>query len=321
MPTLRELLNEKAARLESVPDKLETRLITVQKELLKAVEELLSKFDIDRDGYFVVSQANFDLANELDVLLREVLDRSEYAEAVTEFAKEFNTQIGVNNAYFVEAFKGFEKSEIGELIVRQAQKNAVEILINSTPNTEFIYPIKQQIENAIVTGSRFRETLDNLQDWIIGYTDTEGTFKEGKLVAHSKQIAHDTFAVADRSYANAVAEEFNAQWFVYSGGVIKTTRPFCRERHNKYFCKKEIELWGAGTNTDTKEFKTPQQGGWQGKMDGTDSRTIFVTAGGYNCMHSIMAISIFAVPKDQIQRAIDLGYFTPTGYEKRRLGL
>jgi len=142
---------------------------------------------------------------------------------------------------------------------------------------------------------------------------------DGKIMRYSKQIEHDSFAVADRSYASAAAEQVGATWFKWSGSVIKTTRPFCEERHNQFFCKKEIELWGEGKKTEG--YKWPQSGAWAGEFPGTNARTIFSLAGGINCRHSVMAVSIFAVPIASIKRAMELGYYEPTKFEMEELGL
>jgi hypothetical protein len=319
MPTLNELLTSKADRLESVPNKFTSEIEKVQLQLIKEIEVILAQFDLDGDGNFIISEANVSLAAELDVKLRQALDRSEYGEAVTEFAKQFNVQIGVNDAYFTKAFKGFETSEIGKMIVRQAQKNAIELLINTSPDADFIIPIKQQIENAVINGARWRETIEGIQNLVVGYTDERGTFKDGKILQYSKQISHDTFAVADRSYASAVAEQVGAKWFKWSGSAIPSSRVFCVERHNKFYCKKEIEMWGDGERTEG--FETPQAGTWEGEFLGTNSRTIFSVAGGYNCRHSVMAVSIFTVPVASVKRAVELGYYTPTKFEVEELGI
>jgi len=319
MPTLNELLEAKADRLDSVPDAFLTQVQKVEKQLLVEIEDLLAQFDLDDEGNFIISEANVAKAAELDVKLRAALDRSEYGEAVTEFAKQFNVQIGVNDVYFAQAFKGFETSEIGKMIVRQAQKNAIELLVNTSPDADFIIPVKQQIENAVINGARWRETLTAIQDAVIGYTGPDGAIKDGKIMQYSKQISHDSFAIADRSYSASVAEQVGASWFKYSGNKIKTSRVFCIERHNKFFCKKEIEMWGDGERTEG--FATPQAGTWAGEFEGTNGKTIFSVAGGYNCRHSIMAVSIFAVPIEQVKRAVELGYYEPTKFEREELGL
>lgn len=314
MPTLSELLAAKNKRLESVPDKFFSDMNKVQRQLLAEVTELLSKFQKDSQGNFILNNANLRLAADVDLRLREALERSEYTEFVTEFASEFNSQIGFNEDYFRKAFPFFESSELGNQIVRQAQRNAVQLLVNVSPDSDFIYPIKQQIEQAIVNNASFQETLASLTDFVVGDDQVEG-----KILHYAKQIAHDTFAVGDASYAAAVADEVGAEWYRYSGTEIKTTRPFCAERDGMYFSRKEIELWGDGKRTPG--FQWPQSGTWAGEMEGTNSKTIFTTRGGYNCRHSIMAVSVFGVPKEDIERAISLGYYTPSAFEKKELGL
>lgn len=63
---------------------------------------------------------------------------------------------------------------------------------------------------------------------------------------------------------------------------MDTTRPFCKARAGKFFHRSEVEAWASMD--------------WAGKMAGTDARTIFVTRGGYNCQHSLLPVSKFAVP-------------------------
>ena len=314
MPTLNELLQAKVDRLETVPDAFLTSMQKVQKELFASVLEILSTLNVDANGFLEITVENVDKVAMIDVRLREALELSEYTEVVTDFAKEFNTQIVFNDEYFGAALKGFERSEIGEKIVKMAQKNAVELLVKMSPDAYYILPIKQAIENAVINGARWRDTLDVIQTIAVGNDEVEG-----KIMHYSKQIAHDSFAVADRSYSSAAAEQVGADWFKWSGSVIKTTRPFCEERHNKFFCKKEFEMWGAGKTTEG--FAWPQSGAWAGEFPGTDASSIFSLAGGITCRHSVMAVSISAVPIAQIKRAMELGYYEPTPFEVEELGL
>jgi hypothetical protein len=111
--------------------------------------------------------------------------------------------------------------------------------------------------------------------------------------------------MTDRSYTQTIADEVGYNWFLYAGGLMKTTRQFCKERNGGYYHRNEVAEW-------------PQTAGdWNGKMYGTNESTIFVTAGGYNCQHSIMPVSVFAVPKADINRNIANGNFKPSAVESR----
>lgn len=315
MPTLSRLLELKNDRLESIPDKFLSDVVKVQRDLLTHVTEILALFDQDRSGKFILNKKNLQLAGEIDLMLKEALGKTEYIEFVTEFAKEFNTQVKFNDEYFKVAFPGFTKSELGAQIVRNAQRNAVQILINTSVDAGFITPIKQQIELSVVNNSNFTETMASIQDLVVGNSEAEG-----KLLHYAKQVSHDAFAVADASYSAAVADEVGAAWYRYSGSKIETTRPFCLERIKRiFFCKKEIQMWGDGEKT--KGMNWPQDGTWAGEMAGTDASTIFSTRGGYNCRHSIMAVSIVRVPREIVIEAIKNGYYKPTAFEKEELNL
>lgn len=302
MPTLHQLIDAKNKALDDVPNRFKSQMLLVQKDAYKQIISLIGKLDQDSNGQFILNKKNQDILIEMDVLLRAVIEKTEYGEAVTELAKSFNTQQELNDDYFAKAFKGFKPSEQAKFIVSQAQANAVDLLINTSLDADFIIPVKNAIEQAVVNRAGFSETMESLQLLIEGGED-----KTGKIERYANQIAHDAFAVADRSYSSEISEQYDAEWFYYSGALIDTSREFCIERHDKYYYYKEIEAWASLD--------------WAGKMEGTNSATIFSTAGGYFCGHSIMPVSIFMVPKDVILRNIANGNFTPTKFESEELGL
>lgn len=302
MPTLHQLIDAKNKSLDAVPNRFKSQMVQVQKDAYKQILILLGRLDQDSDGKFILNKKNQDILIEMDILLRSVIEKTEYGEAVTELAKEFNTQKVLNDNYFEKAFKGYKPTDQANFIVNQAQANAVDLLINTSLDADFINPVKTAIEQAVINRAGFQETMESLQLLIEGGED-----KTGKIERYANQIAHDSFAVADRSYTSEISEQYDAEWFYYSGAIIETSREFCVERHDRYFYYKEVEDWASLD--------------WAGKMEGTNSATIFSTAGGYFCGHSIMPVSIFMVPKDVILRNINNGNFTPSKFEASELGL
>lgn len=324
MPTLKQLIAEKTKRLETVPAKFSKSVQGLQASISRDIVRLVGQLE-EKGGKFVLSKKNLLLAEEINDKLADILSESEYTQYVKQFASEFNAQAKVNTKYFQKAFGDFEK-ELAELTVKQSRNNAVALLTGEGVESSFLNPIKDIIRNAVNTGSSFSEIVKGIEDFVEG---TEGS--DGKLLAYSKQIAVDTFAVSDRTYTNAVAEENDFEWFYYSGGILEPvysksgrqiggTRCFCYERNEKYFHYKEVESWGAGNVTDGVEGKDcgfP----WSGMNANTNESTIFTYAGGYMCSHSLQPVSVFIVPKDVIQRNIDKGYFEPTEAVAEELGL
>jgi hypothetical protein len=304
MPTIREILNEKNRRLVEIPNEFYSSVQKTEQQLYARLLELLDKLKLDASGQAIRSKANLAIAEEITTQLKNTLYSSDYVKALADFSGQFNNQENLNSDYFKKAFPEFTGSELASQLVQVSRKQAVELLTGSAIDNSFFTPIKQALIDAVDMGVSRIDLIKTIQTTVIG--DPE---KEGKLLSYSKQIAHDSFALSDRSYSNAVAEDLGVEWFFYSGHIIDTSRPFCIERHNSYYHYKQIEAWGDGK--DLGKVKNPKTGLWDGAMKGTNSKTIFKTAGGYNCEHSFMAVSISDVPKTVVNRAIKDGYYKP----------
>lgn len=314
MPDFLSIIKEKNARLESVPDKFLSNVKKSERQVYENVIALLSQLD-QKGGKFVPSVKNLRIVAQINAELKKALLSSEYTKAVAQFASEFDIQNNLNYSYFEKAFELTSRSEFALAIVAQSKANAIDLLLNTSAESAFLKPLQGIIQNSVVNNSRYAETLRTIREFIEGSENFDP-----RLESYSRQIAKDAFAIADRAVSATYARELDIDWFFYSGDVIPTSRAFCRERHNKYYHRKEIEAWGAGKKTKGLELPF-KDGHWQGERDGTNEDTIFTYAGGYNCGHTIMGVSIFAVPLVDIQRNIDQGFFTPTDKERELLGL
>lgn len=295
MPDLRKIIEEKNKRLVSVPNKLYSSIEKSEAKIYQNLLTLLDKLKLDAKGNVIRSRANLIIADEITTELKKVLYSSDYIKAVSEFSGQFNVQKIENDQYFNKAFPLFEGSALADDLVVYSRRQAVTLLTGSSVDVNFFQPINKIIIDSVDTGASRIDLIKAIQDTVIG--DPE---KEGKLLSYSKQIAQDAFALADRSYTNAIAEELGIEWYFYSGGIIDTSRDFCIQRHEKYYHREEIKDWGEGKVTDVPINE--KTGLWFGAMKGTNGSTIFKTAGGYSCEHSITPVSISVVPDSVIKR-------------------
>ena len=294
MATLSEIIAEKTRRLTTVPDEYLTEVERAQKKLFPQIVEILNQLSLDASGNIILNNSNLALAANVKELVQQILSESEYISAVRTYASEMNKQAEISNELFAKAFDGFTVAANAQALFRLTQANAVDLMVNAIGNQRFADVVRENIETAISSNAGFRETVRQLQTIVTGDEEIDG-----KLLQYNKQIAHDTFAIADRNYTSAVSEQLEAEWFFYSGSEIETTRPFCKARHNEYFYYKEIESW-------------PQTAGdWAGRIPGTNSSTIYSYAGGYNCRHSIIPVSVRRVPKEKVIEAISKYGFEP----------
>lgn len=305
MPTIKSLIKQKNIRLEEVPSALLTEMERLQKKMFTDLISILDTIE-KQGGFLVASAENLKKLASLTDEIKSELFGNEYSDIVEAFVNEFDVQKVLNDEILKKEFETFESSSLAEEVLNKSKSDAIDALLGSPLDTEFLKPLDKLLTDSISTGSSWKDTVNAIQEFTTGNAEVDG-----KLMQYSKQVAHDQFAFSDRAYTNAVADELESEWFLYSGGEIATTRCFCLERHEKYFHYLEVEKWGRGE--DLGECKSGDL--WAGAVPSTNEKTIFIYAGGFNCNHSILPVSVFNVPADVIQRNIANGNYQPSEKE------
>jgi hypothetical protein len=297
---LADILKVKNERLESIPDAFQTNMVKVQKELLTELIAALGQ--LDRSGGFItLTKSNLIAVEEIANLLGQIFTEGEYLDSVTALANEFDEQALINDSYFKELDNDFTVPAIADDVFLARKAEALENLLGTGIASNVSAPIKRELVSAVTTGASYSDTLRNIQALVTGTETTDGL-----LMRYTRQLVSDSFAITDRSYTSVISEERGYDWFLYSGGLMDTSRNFCIERNGKFFHRKEVESWG----------NIPK---WDGRMKGTNSRTIFTACGGYGCQHACQPVSVFAVPKVDVERNIKNGNYKPSKVESELL--
>lgn len=308
---LEDIIALKLKRLDEVPDALDNSALKAQRQVFTSILELLDKLERE-GGLITVSSSNNVVIQEIVAALDRVLINGQYGKAVQAFAGEFPKQALLNNEFIKAAFDGIPDFTKLDLILNTTRKQAVDLLVGTKLQTDFVKPIQVLLEDAVVSGASWTKTVSQIQAFVDG---NPGIANEAKLLKHAKQISRDAFFGSDASYTHEAAEDLGIEFFRYSGGTILDTRLFCSDRNGKYYHKNEIQDWGRG-------LKVGRAGNpWQGKNPSTNAQTIFQLRGGFNCMHSLLPTSSISVPKSQLNRAIERGYFKPGAKERALLKL
>lgn len=297
MPTLDEIIKEKMERLTSVPDAMVTASNRAQQNMLIEAERLIAQMDIE-DGKFVFSDKNIQLITQISNQLEDVIIDEPYIESLTKFAREFNTQAKINNSYFYKIIDTFEPQSVYNSTLKIAQQNAVTLLSQDAVTDQIISPIKNTLLSSVTNGGSFNDTMNAIREVA---TNTEAS--DGLLTRYVKRVAYDAYAVADRQYTKVISEDLGLEFYKFQGGHLEDSRCFCDERKGGYYHKKEIEAWGVGKGVGKCGFP------WQGMNANTNSDTIFSFVGGYRCVDNLLPTIISRVPKEWIQRAVNLGYY------------
>lgn len=297
--SFKTLLEEKNKRLESVPLAMQTALEKQQSKILKQLISDLSTLTTV-DGKIKIDAANLRAITKISDDLKQVFLSKEYVSAVKEFANEFSVQAALNNRLVKETLGVIDTPIASTAYIQLAQKSAIESLVGSAIDKEFIKPIQSILENAVVNGATFAETVEGIGQFVNG--DAENV---SRIAKYARQITNDAFSIADRSYTSILSEALDNDWFYYSGTEVQATRCFCANRVGNYYHYKQIEDWGNGKNLGDCDLGG---GEWAGEIVGTNSATIYSYLGGYNCLHSLIPVTIDIVPDSDIERTKKLGY-------------
>lgn len=305
MATLKSLIKAKNIRLEKVPEAFLSEVEKLQKKMFTDLISLLDS--IDKEGGFIKASAgNIRKLSSIMTDAKEELFGTDYVEVATEFIKEFDLQKAANDNIFEKEFKEFSGSDLADELLRKSKEDALQALLGSPLDTEFLQPLDKLLSDSIGTGASWKDTVQSIRDFVEGNPEADG-----RLLQYSKTIARDSFTISDRSYTNAIADELESEWFFWSGGILSTSRCICIKNSEHYFHFKEIEAFARGENLG--DCKVGDL--WAGAVPATNEKTIFIYAGGFGCLHSIMPVSVFSVPQETIDRNIQNGNYVPSEKE------
>lgn len=293
-----KLLKEKIKRLEEIPLTMQSAVLKQQSKMLKQIQEQIAGLDIV-DGVIQITEDNINKISVISDELKTVFLSKEYTNAVKEFATQFSTQAVLNNKLIEAGFGAIESSIAAKAYINIAKKTAIESLVGAPIDKEFIKPIQSLLTDAVVNGASYSDTMSSIGEFISGGKNGS------KLERYAAQITSDSFAMADASYTSIVSDFLGADWYLYSGTEMGTTRCFCAERVGNFYHYKEYQDWGNGKDLGKCDLGN---GTWDGEIDGTNSATIFTNRGGWNCQHFFMPVSEAIVSKADIARVKAKGY-------------
>lgn len=167
------------------------------------------------------------------------------------------------------------KKTLGKTLVKAFSEEDAEDEVNRIIGDAFKQTNKELFSTLSKGGTR-EDIINRLQDVI------------GKSQNYLDTYVDTGLSVIGRERIADTAKDLGLSWYRYIGGVIQTSRDFCVDKDGGYFHASEIEEWADED--------------WDGKIDGTNSETIFVFVGGWNCRHDLIPVLEQSVPESDLQR-------------------
>jgi len=265
---------------------LRRAMSALQIRMADQLADLLVTLDVS-GGRIVTSEQNIVRMAEIIRLMKAGMNDPKWVEAVRSYVSSFDDIEGAVLKYGAT----LGEVEAGSLTAIKAhfQTAIADFLTNPASfNRSMFVPLDRTLSAAVTVGGEFDTTAKAMRDHIKGVGDERGGVERTATGA-----ADTSVTVYERSATQQIADQVGSDIFYYQGRNIQTTRPFCVERAGHAWHRKEIEGWA-----DLE---------WAGKVDGTDSQTIFVFLGGWygdqaGCRHVLVPMNRRDAPAGDVAR-------------------
>jgi hypothetical protein len=252
---------------EKLEAEMESALPQVFKELSNEVIDLVGELSLDPEDRAKNLRDIIDLKRKIgDALVGNALYQSkvkQVLEGYKELAKLSDDFMGV----ILDDYN--RKQDLYEAILKANVNITKDALLGAGVRDNFSNAIRELLK-ANISGIGDKKELRKILTQFIEGSETEKPF----LQRYITQVTNDSVMTFNQEYLNTISEDLDIEYYLYSGTIIKDSRPFCVARTGRLFTKEQVKSWG-------------KLGPWQGKIPGTNEKTIFVYRGGYNCRHTI----------------------------------
>jgi len=305
-------LTDKINALEEIPDNWAKQIMQFQPSMLNRLNRLAAQLTLTSDGFVEMTADNLRRIESILSDLKAYLTTGEYVSIVSELNTQFIAQEANTIAYFQSTFGEAPVTSFASTLYNTRRLQMLETVIGNGLDPMLYTPLRNALLDGVASGSSYQDLMDNISRIAIGDEKLEGV-----LLRYSRQLVSDTLATTDRQFTQIIGDELGLQWYRYVGGKMASTRCFCLNRNGGYFHRKEIEGWGEMIGIG--DCRT--NNGWQGMFRGTNPETIFAWVGGYNCQHTLLPISEFDVPKEDIVKAYENGWYNPGSTARAHFGI
>lgn len=266
------------------------QLLKVESKVYDDLVTILKFIETDEQGYIKQNAGNRAILKTAQNQFDKTIQNSVYQSALEQHLSVIPVIDDLNTTYFESISSAFKPNRV---FIQQLQAQTIEsvnsLVLQDGLAAQVKIPLNQILSQNVNTGGSFSGMLEQIRTFVKG-DDT----LDGRLISYSRNIVKDSLFQYARAYQNSVTADLKLNWFRYIGGLIDTSRPFCRERNGNYYSQKEIESWASLH--------------WSGKNNLTTESSIFILAGGWSCGHQIIPVSEITVPAEDISRAKELGF-------------
>jgi hypothetical protein len=280
-------------------DALLVALAALQGRIAQRLASLASRLQTGNDGRILNTVGNITIVEQIIAEAKATMIDEPFVEALAEYLSSFDT---ITN----EVIEQFDE-DLDEDVLRATDRlykgSMADALTNpETYGSSLWRPLANTLVLGVVSENALSATVEAVTDQVTSASIVQAV--EGDVATATSTLG--------RTITQGVADQIGAEFFLYQGRPIRTTRVFCAEREGRVWHRREIEEWGrrAAAGEDIDGNGNP---GWAGMVEGTNAQTIFLYLGGWyggreGCRHVLIPVPRRDVPEEDLSRMRDLGY-------------
>ena len=295
---LRKILSKKELLIDTYRSQLEEFALGMQSSLFnELLDKTLSNLQTE-DGIILNTPKNIQIITRVDAVLND-MGKSKYPNLLNTLQTGFNKLNLINDAYFVGMMGATamtkKATDYAKLVMRAriGVKETGEMIKDGwmaslIQDTTVLKGVKNIVFKAVIAQSKFSDTLKNLQQYIQGTSEADGSY-----VKYMKNSLYDAFQQHDRAYSQSIATTLELKYFLYEGGLVKDSRDFCREHNGHVYSTEDAKGWSKWVPADSihiSDFKQKDEYSIPSYLGYPDYNPL-IDLGGYNCRHFLSYIS------------------------------
>lgn len=241
MPTYKEISALKSELLDARERKIKRKLSYQQEQM----------FDSLIDDFVKIAQDKVD-GKKVDIYKLQSEIKKQYSlyfpEVMAEVVKASDSITNLNERYFSTLVDSNRLGEIQDktfsiinktLGVKDDGKLITGGFIDKVIENKGVQKLFTKNVTAILQGNPDIGLMKHkLKEFITGSKESTGL-----LERHYRTFANDLISNIDRTGSLVYANELELNHFYYSGGIILSSRSFCKSKNGKIFTRAEAERW------------------------------------------------------------------------------
>lgn len=265
---------DRTTLIDLLLEELQKKVISVQKKLLdRFIEEWVDKLDVDNEtGNIKNTLRNKRLLENVDKVFSNYVKTDGVAIAKT-MIDGISKILDFNGKYYKNFSTHAElnpiKPQVQELLkswLGLKGNGALEgngYLAKTINDPKILGELKNFALRSVTGQQGYQATKTAVKTFIDGNKETAGLLEK-----YHRNFVYDTYSQVDRAAAAVYADKLKLDYAIYEGGIIKTSRKFCKEHNGKVYTREEIA-----------RFKP--------KEAIPDNYNPFQDLGGYGCRHHL----------------------------------